>query len=91
MPDDKTITLQRYLVLIAFMLLMIGLHHGAYGDRNYRQDEINTIMLHPRLICNMDEESTGQRIFGDIKDQLKNGSNIKADVMSNHIKEYMRG
>ena len=43
MPDDKKITLQRILILICFIVVMIGLHRTAYGARNYRQDEINTI------------------------------------------------
>jgi len=43
MPDDKKMILQRYMILIAFMVLMIGLQRTAFGARNYRQDEINTI------------------------------------------------
>jgi len=43
MPDNNKMTLQRYLLLITAIVLMIGLHRTAYGDRNYRQDEINTI------------------------------------------------
>lgn len=42
MPD-KMLSLQRHLLLVACIILLIGLQRMTYSDRNYRQDEINTV------------------------------------------------
>ena len=41
--QDKRLRIIQYTLIVGFILLMIGLQRHAYGERNYRQDEINTI------------------------------------------------
>lgn len=41
--NEKRFVIIQYLLLICVMILLIGLQRATYSDRNYRQDEINTI------------------------------------------------
>lgn len=42
MPN-RQLTIWHYILLIGLMLTTIGLHRIAFGERNYREDEINTV------------------------------------------------